>query len=124
MLISADPTDSYDVLPGRYQAVCIDSREIAKGSRSFLRLVWALNESANPNVRYLVGKNYEPSLRKGSELRNDIDSWLGDQIDVRSFDTDTLKGRTADVTVKHIHNEGHPKPFCWVSEINPTTHHE
>jgi hypothetical protein len=122
MLIPVEPTDSFDVEPGRYEATCVDAREnekrTAKGPKTYLRIVWELKGSANKSVRYLVGKNYEPSLAKDTELRDDLESWLG-CFDARQFDTKTLKGKEANVTVRHIHNEGRPRPFCFVSKVEP-----
>jgi hypothetical protein len=122
MIISVPPTDSYDVEPGRYRAVCIEARDFTKntdqGPKQQLRIIWQLTDPPEQHIRYLVGKNYDPSLTKGSDLRTDLQSWLG-PLNVPKFNSDTLKGKEAVVTVRHIHNDGQPKPFCWVSEIKP-----
>jgi hypothetical protein len=122
MLLMVEPKESYDVEPGCYAAVCIDARELDKrtpeGVKRYLRIVWQIKQSSEKNARYLVGKNYEPSLAKGTELRDDLENWLG-PFDVRQFDTDSLKGKSAMVTIRHIHNEGRPKPFCFVSKVEP-----
>jgi hypothetical protein len=78
MLIPVEPTDSYDIEPGRYRATCADTREVEKqtrkGTRKCLRLIWELDIPGAENVRYLAGKNYEPTLAKDSVLRNDLRS--------------------------------------------------
>jgi hypothetical protein len=123
MLIPVEPRDSFDVAPGRYRARCTDTREIEKqtrkGTQRFLRLIWELDVPGAQNIRYLVGKNYEPSLAKDSPLRNDLRSWLGHDINVRQFDTATLKGKEAIITVQDIENEGWGNPYHHVAKIEP-----
>lgn len=123
MVLSVEPRDSFDVEPGRYKAKCADSREIEKqtrkGLQKFLRIIWELDTGGRENVRYLAGKNYEPTLARDSTLRNDLITWFGHDINARSFDTTTLKGKEAVITVQHIENEGRDKPFCWVSRVEP-----
>ena len=114
MLIPVEPTDSYDIEPGRYKATCTEVREIEKqtrkGTQKYLRIVWALDILNSENIRYLAGKNYEPTLVKDSTLRNDLISWFGHDINARHFDTATLKGKEAILTVQDIENEGWAKP--------------
>jgi hypothetical protein len=123
MLIPVPPKDSFDVEPGKYSATCIETREIEKqtpkGSEKRLRVVWELNVPGADDVRNLVGKNYEPTLARNSLLRNDLTTWFGRDINARQFDTATLKGKTATVTVQHIENEGRAKPYCWVAKVEP-----
>ena len=127
MILSIPPRDSFDVEPGRYRATCIDTKEVVKqtrkGSERQLRLVWELQiplDDDNENdVRYLAGKNYEPTLTKNSQLRNDLQSWFGHEFKPSKFDTATLKGKEATITVQHIENEGWPKPYCLVAKVEP-----
>jgi len=122
MLISVPRTDSFDIDPGRYRAICTEVREIEKqtrkGTEKFLRLVWELAIPGSDNTCYLAGKNYKPTLAKDSILRSDLITWLGRDINARQFDTATLKGKEAIITVQHIENEGRDKPFCWVARID------
>ena len=123
MLIPVEPRDSFDVKPGRYRATCTDTREVEKqtrkGTRKYLRLVWELDIPGAENIRYLAGKNYEPTLAKDSVLRNDLRSWFGHDINARQFDTATLKGKEAIITVQDIENEGWPKPYHHVARVEP-----
>ena len=123
MIISVEPRDSFDVEPGRYRATCTEVREIEKqtrkGTEKFLRLIWELDVPGAENVRYLAGKNYEPTLAKDSVLRNDLRSWFGHDINARQFDTATLKGKEAIITVQDIENEGWPKPYHHVARVEP-----
>jgi hypothetical protein len=123
MVIPVPPKDSYDVEPGRYRAICTDTREVEKqtrkGTQKSLRLVWELDIPGADNVRYFAGKNYEPTLAKDSVLRNDLRSWFGHDINARQFDTATLKGKEAIVTVQNIENEGFEHPYHWVAKVEP-----
>ena len=80
MIIPVEPRDSFDVEPGRYRATCTEVREIEKqtrkGTEKFLRLIWELQSPGSENIRYLAGKNYEPTLAKNSPLRNDLITWF------------------------------------------------
>jgi len=67
MLLSVEPRDTFDVEPGRYQAQCVEVREIENKHRRgqrLLRIIWELKVPGKntETVRYLVGKNYEPTL--------------------------------------------------------------
>lgn len=59
------------------------------------------------------------TLAKDSQLRNDIVDWFGHDINARQFDTVTLNGRDAIVTVRHIENEGWSKLFRHVERVGP-----
>jgi hypothetical protein len=122
MLLSVEPRESFDVAPGRYRATCIDVREIENKRRKgqkLLRIVWELKIVGTENIRYLVGKNYEPTLTKDSTLRDDICSWFGHDINARQFDTATLKNQDATVTIQLIENEGWEKAYRWVAQVEP-----
>ena len=123
MILSVEPRETFDVEPGRYKAKCTDIREIEKptrkGLQKFLRLIWELDTCGAQNVRYLAGKNYEPTLAKDSTLRNDLITWFGHDINARNFDTATLKGKEAIITVQNIENEGWDNPYHWVAKVEP-----
>ena len=127
MLLSVEPRDTYDVEPGRYHAVCVDVRETEnkrQRGQKLLRIVWEVKVPGNHTgtVRYLVGKNYKPTLAKDSQLRNDIVDWFGHEINAKQFDTATLKDRPAIVTIRQIENEGWSKPFCHVERSTTPKH--
>jgi hypothetical protein len=123
MLIPVEPTESYHVEPGRYRAKCTEVREVEKqtrkGTQKRLRIVWELDIPSSENILYLAGKNYEPTLAKESILRNDMRTWFGHDINVRQFDTTTLKGKGAILTVQDIENEGWAEPYHHVAKVEP-----
>ena len=83
------------------------------------RIVWEIDVPGNHNVRYLVGKNYEATLAKHSTLRNDLRTWFGQDINAHQFDTATLKGKEAILTVQDIENEGWANPYHHVAKVEP-----
>ena len=123
MLIPVEARESFDVEPGRYRAKCIDVRDkeipTRKGTVKGQRIVWEIDVPGNDNVRYLVGKNYEATLAKNSPLRNDLITWFGHDINARQFDTATLKGKEAIITVQDIENEGRANSYHWVARVEP-----
>jgi len=123
MVIPVPPRDSFDIEPGRYRATCTEIREIEKqtrkGTQKNLRIVWELDIPTSENIRYLAGKNYEPTLAKDSTLRHDLRTWFGHDINARQFDTATLKGKEAILTVQDIENEGWANPYHHVARVEP-----
>jgi hypothetical protein len=123
MLIPVEARESFDVEPGRYRAKCVDVRDkdipTRKGTVKGQRIVWELDIPSSENIRYLAGKNYEPTLAKNSPLRNDLISWFGHDIKVHQFDTATLKGKEAILTVQDIENEGWANPYHHVARVEP-----
>ena len=119
MVIPVPPRDSFDIEPGRYRATCTEIREIEKqtrkGTQKNLRIVWELDIPTSENIRYLAGKNYEPTLAKDSTLRHDLRTWFGHDINARQFDTATLKGKEAILTVQDIENEGSGDDWEWAT---------
>ena len=61
-------------------------------------------------------KTMKPKLAKDSTLRNDLRTWFGHDINARQFDTATLKGKEAILTVQDIENEGWAKPYHHVAK--------
>ena len=123
MLIHVPPTESFDVPEGRYNAVCDDTYDIHKstdkGPKTFLRVIWRILDSPDPNVVYMAGKSYEPVFAKNSQLSNDLHSWFQQDIKPGPFDPHCLPGLKATLTIAHIHNEGYPKPYCYVAKVEP-----
>ena len=123
MLIPVPPEDCFIVESGRYKAICAEAKDLEKSTRKgikkYVRITWELQIASEENIRYMAGKNYEPSLTKGSQLRNDLISWFGQNINVRNFETKTLVGKEATVTVHQIENEGWDAPYCWVAKVEP-----
>ena len=88
-----------------------------------VRLVFEILNYCDQDKVYLAGKSYDPSLAKGSALRNDLESWEVFNVqageETGNFDLNTLVGNEADLSIRHIANAGHTEPFVYVEEIRP-----
>lgn len=114
---------------GKHKAICIDSREKPKDQhgrpKKLIRLVFEIPSLSTPFEKVLAGKNYEPSIDHGSKLRQDIESWLGEGFIEQNpnsegkFSIEILKGKEADLRIKHHKNEGHEQPYCAIDAILP-----
>lgn len=95
-----------------------------KGPIELLRIVYQIDERSDNSLITLVGRDFIPSLELGSQLRDFIALWLGDDyIQAHrkngSFDLDSLRDRKADLVIRNIQNEKFPKPFVSVVAAYP-----
>src|SRR5271170_6043011 len=105
MKISIPKQNNFDVPEGKYRARLTDVIEL----KDEVRLRFEIQIS---DQKYLAGKNYEPLLKSGSELRNDLDSWgCINFAEGEELDLDALIGKEADLEIQHKHNEGYNKPY-------------
>ena len=73
---------------------------------------------------YLVGKTYCADLAYGSELYNDLESWLDGSFDSvldenQEIDLDLFINKKADVLITHFNDGKHDKPFVKIAGIFP-----
>jgi len=125
--ISREPT--FDVPEGKYRAVLtevinLEDRKTKTGWADQVRLLFEIVAPQAANTCYLVGKNYEPSLAKNSDLRKDLAGWRGydlteQEIAAGSVNLESMIGKEADIKVAHIKNEGFPKPYVFIKAIRP-----
>lgn len=124
MLIHIPARETYVVESGTYCATCSDVKLFDKptrnGTKKQLRIIWDVHVPGNvDNILYRAGKNYEPSLDRNSLLHADLTSWLGREITGYKFDTESLKGMKAKITIEAIENERWDKPYCHVAKVEP-----
>lgn len=121
---------SYDLPEGSYHVFLRDAFEINKSDNKGregqnLRLVFQITSLKHPRYTYLAGKNY--SLSDAKKLANDLDSWLGSELDklvdkngaISIEKIEALKGREADIDVVHIDNDDYGTAFRHVQRILP-----
>ena len=88
-----------------------------------IRLLFDILNYSTRNKSYSAGKTYDPCLAKGSQLREDLETWKVFKIEAgestSSFDLDKLVGDEADIRVRHITNRTYPDPFVFIEEIRP-----
>ncbi len=119
---------SWDCSEGTRNATFYEFKEVSRytkrGEEKFVRLVFQLDELSTEDSIVLVGRNFVPSLKKGSDLRLFLDTWLGDDfVDQHKqggkFDLEALNGRRGEIVVKHFENQGYAVPFVHLQAAYP-----
>lgn len=123
MNINIPLENCFQVPEGNYKAVLTAVYHLA--SRDKLRFVFEIIDKHPKRGRYVAGKNYEISLAKGSQLREDLGSWRGHDItdaelDAGTIDFEKFIGGEADISIIHIANDSHSTPFCHIATIHPS----
>jgi hypothetical protein len=112
----------YQVPQGDYRAVLTAVQHLT--SRGKVRFFFEIISKHPKRGRYAAGKNYDISLAKGSQLREDLARWRGhdlteQELEAGSVDFERFVGREADIVIRHIPNGSHKDPFCHIAEILP-----
>ena len=129
MIATTSKNDKFDAPEGDYRgklcrATTVPNKTTAAGGEDRIRLVFEIETPKIPGRRYLAGKNYEPSLAKGSKLREDLASWRGHDLTPRekankAVDFEGMVGRPADLVIEHCYNNRYAKPFVSIKAIYP-----
>ena len=113
---------------GTLSATFYHAKEISKmtkrGEEKLVRLLFQPDTLSTEARITLVGRNFVPSLARGSELRTFLDLWLGSDFvnehkQRGTFDFAAVQDRAADLVVKHINNEGYNQPFVYLAAAYP-----
>ena len=107
---------------GKYQADLTAVHHLP--SKDKVRFVFEIINQHPKRGRYVAGKNYDISLAKGSQLREDLASWRGfdltdQELEAGAVDFERFVGREADIAIRHITNDSHKDPFCHIAGIFP-----
>lgn len=107
-------------------AICVDVTPLKKtpsayGERETFKLVFETSEVRQDGRPYLVwSRSFTPSLHEKSALRAFLRQWFGRDLnaaELAGFDTDSLLGRTARLSVVHSENNG--SVFANIGLIRP-----
>ncbi len=119
---------SWNCSEGTHNATFYEFKEVSRytkrGEEKFVRLVFQPDQLSTEDTIVLVGRNFVPSLKKGSDLRVFLDTWLGDDfVDLHrqgaKFHFEALHNRRGDIVVKHIENQGYAVPFVHLQAAYP-----
>ena len=119
------PTEiSFECPEGTHSATFYHIKEITKGKETLVRLLFEANKCSTENTTVLVARNFSPSLRKGSQLRDFLDCWLGAEFVEENrkgnkFNFESIQNMKADVVVQSISNPEYPKPFIRLEAAYP-----
>ena len=126
MICNIPKEDTYDLPEGRYNAVLASVRikpdpKTNRSDQQQIRLLFNVSIPSMKRKNPMAGRSFSLDLKKGSDLRNLIESWMGTEW----FDSNTtvdferLIGRSADLTLTHHHNDGYNRPFVNIESIHP-----
>ena len=124
MHLKLPKTPCWNLPEGNHTATCLDARinlENKNGkANEYLMLVFEVDIDDDDNVQYLAKRKYELPIKAGTPLLNDLNAWLGAEFlkKNRYFDSETLKGRTADISLVHIYNANYRNPFVHIQSIH------
>ena len=123
MIIELPKTFCWDCPEGNFTATCIDARTTTEYKNSkrkeWLVLLFKIEIDDDNQVEYRAKKRYELPIKHGSQLMNDLSGWLGPDFLKKNhtLDSECFKGKQADVSLVHINNEKHDKPFVYIQSI-------
>jgi hypothetical protein len=119
MRITIPKEPSFNVPKGTFRAILDDVRNLTNSGK--VRLIFRIIEENGIDTGYVVGNNYDPSLRKGSSLRLAIETIRGKDFSedelTMPFDLDVLRGFEVFVKVEHARNAGFEQPFVYLAEL-------
>ena len=119
---------NWNCMEGAHSARFYEFKEVTRttlrGQEKLVRLVFQPEQLSTDDTIVLAGRNFIPTLRKGSDLRVFLDTWLGDDfVDQHrqgaKFNFEILLNRRGDIVVKHIKNEGYPVPYVHLQAAFP-----
>jgi hypothetical protein len=96
-------------------AVCVDVTPLKTvqtqfGPKEKFRFVFEIGETKDDGSRWCVwSAPFTPSYHENSALRPFLRKWMGRELsqdEVKEFDTESLLGRAAHITVIHEHSDG------------------
>ncbi len=127
MNITAKNDHAFENHPeGEVLGVCCDVTPLkrtpsAYGERETFKLVFETTELRQDGRPYLVwSRSFTPSLHEKSALRAFLKQWFGRDMTVAElagFDTDSLLGRTARLSV--VHNDNNGNVYANIGLIRP-----
>jgi hypothetical protein len=126
MLIPIEQESSFLCPEGYHRATFLHGRFVNDDTQ--IRLTFGVHPDGKGGYKYLVAKNYDKSLKRGSQFRNMLKSWRGHDLTQQEVETgfinlDSLKGKEVDIEVRHIHTERYDKPFVNLHAVFPPGTH-
>ena len=126
MILEIPRETTFECPEGPLRASLYDIREhlipTKTGVDKQVRLLFEVKHKRPDNKLVLVGKNYPPSLARGSGLREVLENWQGSEFFAHAgnqVDLKTLVEREADIVTRHRHNAGYRQPFVDLVGVYP-----
>jgi hypothetical protein len=125
LICNVPKDDTYDLPEGRYRAVLSSVRPQWKPHANKpvqqVRLLFAVEIPSLKNKNPMAGRTFNFDLKRGSELRCFVESWLGADFFSHNttVDFEQLVGFNADLSLIHRHNDGYDRPYVFIEAIHP-----
>lgn len=126
LIIQEDP-NKYPLPPeGLHKAVCVDVVDLGEldtkfGSKHKLSIIFELEDEDEEGRRFIVGKRYTWSLNEKSNLRKDLERWLGKKYRseelLAGIDLEEFLGLNATIFIAH--NQGEERTYANIETILP-----
>jgi hypothetical protein len=122
--IPKEPT--FDLPEGRFKArlVAVSPKQRFTAD-TIIQQTRMLFEVEVPTIRFkqpMAGRNFDKTLRRGSELRGFLEAWKGtewiEQQGAR-INLDQLIGEEVELELTHLQRPPHKKPMVLISAIKP-----
>lgn len=99
---------------GVNHAVCVDVVDLgivngAFGPRKKVRLMWESEQTRDDGKRFLIAKQYSPSLHEKASLRKDLKQWRGRDFsadELKKFDLESIIGVPCQLVIVHEEKDG------------------
>jgi hypothetical protein len=121
------PVKSFDLPTGQFKAKLSQVRPITKqtkkGPQEWVRLVFEVSIPSLANQIPCAGRNFLLDLNPGSDLRNFLEIWLGNDffaaLSNKDLDFDTLIGKEGDIVLSHFQTQDYDKPHVNIDNVFP-----
>jgi len=118
---------TFDLPAGRYKATLTSTKLLKKqtrrGPQDWIRLVFAVKVDSMADQLPCAGRNFVLDLNPGSDLRNFLEMWLGQEffqsMSNKDLDFDDLIGLDGDIELSHYSSEDYEKPLVIIDGLYP-----
>lgn len=118
---------TFDLPAGLFNATLTQykpmTRQTKRGPQEWVRLLFEVQVPEMANQIPCAGRNFQVDLNPGSDLRNFLEVWLGDDFfkakSNQEFNFDTLIGKEGDIQLSHYLGDDNDKPFVSIDNVFP-----
>ena len=118
---------TFDLPAGTYHATLTQykpmTKQTKKGPVEWVRLLFEVTIPEMANQIPCAGRNFPLDLNAGSDLRNFLEVWLGEDFfkakSNQELDFDTLIGKEGDIQLSHYLGDDNSKPFVSIDNVFP-----
>ena len=99
------------------------TKQTKKGPVEWVRLLFEVTIPEMANQIPCAGRNFPLDLNAGSDLRNFLEVWLGEDFfkakSNQELDFDTLIGKEGDIQLSHYLGDDNSRPFVNIDNMFP-----